>query len=774
MQKSFPRWRDFTALSMLTMVLFIVAMRLVLTKWTPNLGLAEVAVFWGILLGFIFAHSSFKKFGIFILTLGYSLFFIPWQITTILKDELYSGSEKLIEISARLRLTQELYNTQQAVDDPLIFILLAMLLFWIVGIHSGYAFLRKKNSLVALFPSTIIILAIQYYDNRGASSLWILGFYFFFLLLFLARLDFLENKKRWEDKKIFIIPDEKLDINIITFIAIASLLLLAWNIPSTRTEWRAVSTWWQNLPINNNSNIDNLFSAVDNPNPSAGGGVFYGAELSLGNRSYQGEKEIAIIHVPKMENRPPRFYWRVRSYDTYINGSWKNSNQEDFIDISAQTALPIPFFPRSELIAITFTNQAEGLTNLLTSQQPILLDIDTEALRTELSEDELDLILLRAKEPLPEDERYTLRAALNAPTVKELREASTEYPKWVLARYLQLPANLPESIHALASELSANKETPYDIVKSVTNHLRGKIEYSTEVPPPPQGRDALEWFLFTHQKGYCNYSASAEVVLLRSAGIPARLVVGFAQGELNEMGNFVVRKENSHAWAEVYFPEIGWVEFEPTLNQARLLRPTGEEITEEEEDLFNLKELREDFQEEANIPLPEEDAGIEALDSFEGRVKIEARKFLFWGMIIVLTVALFFTLWYFNREQVWVTRALRSVIQVYEKNNREVPIWIIRWLAWRETNPIARAFYSVNASLRSLKAEVPAHFTPEERVNLLLNLMPDMKEEIAALLFEHQKEFYTPNEGNLEIALKASRAIHWQTLKRKFKRENYG
>jgi len=204
------------------------------------------------------------------------------------------------------------------------------------------------------------------------------------------------------------------------------------------------------------------------------------------------------------------------------------------------------------------------------------------------------------------------------------------------------------------------------------------------------------------------------------------------------------------------------------------LRPTGEEITEEEEDLFNLKELREDFQEEANIPLPEEDAGIEALDSFEGRVKIEARKFLFWGMIIVLTVALFFTLWYFNREQVWVTRALRSVIQVYEKNNREVPIWIIRWLAWRETNPIARAFYSVNASLRSLKAEVPAHFTPEERVNLLLNLMPDMKEEIAALLFEHQKEFYTPNEGNLEIALKASRAIHWQTLKRKFKRENYG
>ncbi len=750
-------------------------MRLVMTKWTPYLGLAEVALFWGILLGFALGYSTFNRFSIITLTLGYSLFFTPWLLTNIFNDALYTNLEKFIEISERLKLTQELYIAQDPIEDPLIFILLAILLFWIIGIYAGYAFLRKKNIFAALLPSTLAILAIQHYDNRSASSLWILGFYFFFLFLLLARLDHLQNQKRWEREKIIALPDGKLDISIITFIAIASLLLLAWNIPSTRTEWQAVSRWWQELPINNNEKFDNFFSGLDNPNQFENVGVFYGEELALGNRSYQGEEEIVVVHVPKMETRPPRFYWRVRSYDTYLNGSWQNSSKENPTDFSAQTALPIPFFPHSELVAITFTNQSDGLTNLITSQQPILLDLDIEAYHTTLPEGELDLNLVRTKEPLPEEERYTLRSALNAPTVKELREAGTKYPDWVLDRYLQLPANLPESIKALATQLSDGKETPYDVARSITNHLRGKIEYSTEVPAPPAGRDALEWFIFTHQKGYCNYSATAQVVLLRASGIPSRLVVGFAQGELNEIGNYVVRTENSHAWVEVYFPEIGWVEFEPTLNQTRILRPSGEEINEEEEDLFDLKQLREDFIEEANIPLPERGGAEEKVVAMLwDMLKVKGRKFFFWGIIALLAVGVLFALWHFNREQAWVTRALRSIIQIYEKNNRDVPAWIVRWARWRNTNPIARAFYGVNTSLRLLGEETPSHFTPQERVDLLIKLLPEYEEEIKALLTEHQQSFYTQNEGDLETAQELSRSIRWQAFKKKLKREDYG
>ena len=101
-------------------------------------------------------------------------------------------------------------------------------------------------------------------------------------------------------------------------------------------------------------------------------------------------------------------------------------------------------------------------------------------------------------------------------------------------------------------------------------HIRNTVE------APPAGQDPLDWFLFHSKKGFCNYYATAEVLLLRSAGIPARMVVGFAQGEFDPPNHYVVRQRDSHAWPEVYFPGIGWVEFEPTSNQAPLELPLGE------------------------------------------------------------------------------------------------------------------------------------------------------------------------------------------------------
>ena len=86
------------------------------------------------------------------------------------------------------------------------------------------------------------------------------------------------------------------------------------------------------------------------------------------------------------------------------------------------------------------------------------------------------------------------------------------------------------------------------------------------------------WVLFHTKKGFCNYYASDEVLLLRSIGIPARMAVGFAEGEGSNDStargeSFIVRNHDAHAWPEVYFPNIGWVEFEPTVNQNPIVRP---------------------------------------------------------------------------------------------------------------------------------------------------------------------------------------------------------
>ena len=346
MQKSSSHWHDFLAATLLVMIVFTASARLVLTAWTPDLYITERITIWGLLLGIALGYSSFKKASTILLTFLYSFILIPWQIAITFSSELLAV-ERLSQLSERLNLTRQLFIAKEAVEDPLIFIVLMLLLFWSIAVYAGYALLRTQNSLATLLPSTLTILAIQYYDYSGASSLWMLGFYFFFVLLFLGRLDYIQNNIRWLKEKVFVVPDSKIDINIITFISLALLLLLAWNIPSTRAEWTTLSRWWQKTShrfTNTRENIENLFSSVDNPYPVSSGSVLYGTELSLGERSYQGEEEIIIVHAPNLENPPPRFYWRVRSYDTYLNGYWASSPEEIYQNFDAQTALPLPFF----------------------------------------------------------------------------------------------------------------------------------------------------------------------------------------------------------------------------------------------------------------------------------------------------------------------------------------------------------------------------------------------------------------------------------------------
>jgi hypothetical protein len=145
-----------------------------------------------------------------------------------------------------------------------------------------------------------------------------------------------------------------------------------------------------------------------------------------------------------------------------------------------------------------------------------------------------------------------------------LRAAGRDYPLPISDRYLQLPIGFPERVRAQALELAQGWENPYDIAVSVQTFLK-TIPYSTTIQPPPVGVDAVEWFIFENHVGFCNYYASAMITMLRSLEIPARLAVGFAPGDFDrDRGVWVVQARHYHAWPEVYFPNLGWIEFEPT------------------------------------------------------------------------------------------------------------------------------------------------------------------------------------------------------------------
>ena len=167
---------------------------------------------------------------------------------------------------------------------------------------------------------------------------------------------------------------------------------------------------------------------------------------------------------------------------------------------------------------------------------------------------------------------YTAESRLPVFTLDQLRASSTAYPNWVRRRYLTLPDTVPRRVLTLARDLTATEPTPYDRAKAIEGYLR-TFPYTLDLPAPPSDRDIADYFLFELKQGYCDYYATAMVTLARAAGLPARLAVGYIHGSYDaENHRYIVTEAEAHSWVEIYFPEIGWVNFEPTGGRPAIAR----------------------------------------------------------------------------------------------------------------------------------------------------------------------------------------------------------
>jgi transglutaminase-like putative cysteine protease len=128
---------------------------------------------------------------------------------------------------------------------------------------------------------------------------------------------------------------------------------------------------------------------------------------------------------------------------------------------------------------------------------------------------------------------------------------------------LQLPP-LDPRIPELARAMTAGAATDLERARAIEGRLRTDYGYTLELPDH-EVADPLAYFLFTRKKGHCEYFASAMTVMLRTAGIPARLATGFQSGEYNPITDFwLVRASDAHAWVEAWIPGHGWTTFDPT------------------------------------------------------------------------------------------------------------------------------------------------------------------------------------------------------------------
>jgi transglutaminase-like putative cysteine protease len=265
------------------------------------------------------------------------------------------------------------------------------------------------------------------------------------------------------------------------------------------------------------------------------------------------------------------FYVRQEVDDQFTNDGW----QPTAVDSNSPETLPLsvdgyPVAPAENAVTgglqafpmqATFTIQALGGKTLPILANPSELRVPNDAGFWDSGSSNVSGVSLKR------NLIYTEAVQQLAPSIAQLRAAPDWNPggdRQQLARYLGLPQQ-PEQVVSLAKTLTANLASAYDKAKAISDYFtNGKNGFVYSINAPANdGSNALVAFL-TQKQGFCQQYAAAAAVLMREAGLPTRVVLGYTHGPPDANGNFTVTTSDAHAWVEVYFSGIGWVPFDPT------------------------------------------------------------------------------------------------------------------------------------------------------------------------------------------------------------------
>ncbi len=258
-------------------------------------------------------------------------------------------------------------------------------------------------------------------------------------------------------------------------------------------------------------------------------------------------------------------YWRALSFDTYDGHAWR---------MSEQSARPLPArefsidLPRSREEG-PLDRESVRLVQTFTILRPSSNALFAAYRASELYYPARRIYVdsygsLRSPSPLAAGTVYTVVSQRYPLAPERLRAAPAEYPSSIADPYRQLP-EIPQRVRELARQITSPYDNTYDQVLAIQRYLEENYPYQLDIPVPDYDADTVDWFLFEQRSGFCEMYASALVVMLRSLGIPARLVAGYSSGQYNLLtGYFEVRARDAHAWTDVYFPGYGWLAFDPT------------------------------------------------------------------------------------------------------------------------------------------------------------------------------------------------------------------
>jgi transglutaminase-like putative cysteine protease len=288
-------------------------------------------------------------------------------------------------------------------------------------------------------------------------------------------------------------------------------------------------------------------------------------ELDMTSRPRLSDKVVFTVDAPRAD------FWRGETFDRWDGQRWTRSSDHRLYSRRRGDTVQLALDPydigarRGTETRQTFRMEARYSSVLFAAPSPVSVRTDRVLMgRGDGSAFVHDDGFSRGG--FGKGAVYTVTSRSLLPTSEDLRRTDAEpVPVEVLRQYTLIPASTTQRVRDLAVRVTSGEATTYDKVRALEQWLGDHTRYSLDAPLSPAGVDVVDDFLFNTRLGWCEQVASSMVVLARSAGIPARLATGFVPGERDRLtGRFVVRERDAHAWAEIYFPGIGWQGFDPT------------------------------------------------------------------------------------------------------------------------------------------------------------------------------------------------------------------
>ncbi|MCC6617400.1 MAG: transglutaminase domain-containing protein [Chloroflexi bacterium] len=427
--------------------------------------------------------------------------------------------------------------------------------------HAVYRHNRVLDAIVLLGVVMVANMSATYTDLFGLLIVFVVAALLLWLLGTLA-----DRREGWQRRRVSETVEVTPAIMRSGVIFAAGSVALAWALTSVAVA-APLSSAWQGLDdtwISVRDSFEGAFSSLTNPHSRIGGTTF-GPTFTVSGAWFAQDDEALVLAA----DRP--LYLRAATYDHYTGRGWarSDSTRREVPDSEVLFNRPTSERPtvidsvQVERIAIEM-RQAIG-RNVFTAGSPLRIYAPTIVVEP----DGLPLIGAIEHPDAPDaGDEYQVQAAISVATEAQLGTAGRAYPDEVVALYLDT-TGLTDRVSDLVGEITQRAGNDYERVKALANYLRfdPSFTYNTTAPVPSDGEDLVDFFLFdpaANRTGYCEYYASAMVMMVRSLGIPARMATGFAPGERQIDDTYLVRESNAHAWAEVYFPGYGWQIFEAT------------------------------------------------------------------------------------------------------------------------------------------------------------------------------------------------------------------